>query len=157
MRFISKNIICLNLSKVKLKSFDIIVQLWDLIEECHFMEELVFNDCGIIYGSNIKKIILSFKELYRLKNVSMVQNFTKDQCVMIVDQIDDIIIDSLKENISIIKFAIIDDSKIKFDCKLDEINRELELNIDITQHYSIEHIFEGEEISIEHLKICKRK
>ena len=101
--------------------------------------------------------MLSFKELYRLKTVSMVQNFTKDQCVMIVDQIDDVIIDPLKENISITKFAIIDDSKIKFNCKLDEINRELELNIDITQHSSIEHIFEGEEISIEHLKICKRK
>ena len=94
--------------------------------------------------------MLLFKELYRLKIVSMVQNFTKDQCVMIVDQIDDVIIDPLKENISITKFAIIDNSKIKFDCKL-------ELNIDITQHYSIDHIFEGEEISIEHLKICKRK
>ena len=76
--------------------------------------------------------MLSFKGLYRLKTVSMVQNFTKYQCVMIVDQIDDVIIDSLKENIRITKFAIIDDSKIKFDCKLYEINRELELNIDIT-------------------------
>ena len=76
---------------------------------------------------------------------------------MIVDQIDDVIIDPMKKNISIIKFAIIDHSKIKFDCKLDEINRKLELNIDITQHSSIEHIFEGEEISIEHLEICKRK
>ena len=62
---------------------------------------------------------------------------------MIMDQIDDVIIDLLKEYISIAKFAIIDDSKINFDCKLDEINRELELNIDIAQHYSIEHIFEG--------------
>ena len=95
MRFISKNIIYLNLSKVKLKSFDIIVQLWDLIEECHFMEELVLNDCWITYGSHIKKIMLSFKELYRLKTVSMVQSFTKDQCLMIMDQIDDVIIDPL--------------------------------------------------------------
>ena len=101
--------------------------------------------------------MLSFKELYRLKTVSMVQNFTKDQCVMIMDQIDDVIIDPLKENISITKFAFIEDSKIKFNYKLDKINRELELNIDITQHSSIEHIFEGEEISIEHLEICKRK
>ena len=41
----------------------------------------------------------------------MVQNFTKDQCVMIMDQIDDVIIDPLKENISITKFAVVDDSK----------------------------------------------
>lgn len=63
----------------------------------------------------------SFQELYRLKTVSMIQNFTEDQCIMIMDQVDDTIVDPLKENISITKFSIIEDIHNKFSDQLDKI------------------------------------
>ena len=75
-----------------------------------------------------------------------------------MDQLGEIVIDPLKENISITQLSILHDSvKDRFSGQLLMIESEMELNREISQTYSIEHILEGEEISIDHLKICRRK
>ena len=88
----------------------------------------------------------------------MMQEFTEDQVVMLMDEYDTNILDPLKENIAVTSFKLFpNEIEKKYAEQLNKINYEINLNIDISQTYSYEDIMDGDEVLIEYIKICTRR
>ena len=98
------------------------------------------------------------QDCYHLRSISMIQDLTPAEQVMLMDFYKEYFLDPLKENISITELYFLSDfERDKFRRQLDDIEHELEVNRGISYSYSPHDIIHRTEISIRHLKVCRRR
>ena len=125
------------------------------LPKCRFLEVLNLSNCRVINQEAVK-VIRAWRKLYYLSYVFIKDSFYETNLNEFIDQTSKDLLEELKQNVSIIKLVIINDSKMRSD--FPEIIQELKENDEIRFDKSqlIEYSSISYPISIEHIKLWVR-